>query len=217
MNKKILLMILLCFGFLYIFGCSTKTSLDKTNVSTESGQDNMVTKNNNNSTGKIYTDQTNQSAIKEKEAIAEEKEATNNNTFLSVAPIELKKRLLKENNFLKDKTDSVNSESYIHINNESGNITIYLGSATDEKIYTVSYRIENNTPLENNELQKELLMTLKTVLESLNEDYKEQVLIDYINSAKVRTITPELEYSDQLIIYCTQEEDYFTIEIKANS
>lgn len=217
MNKKILLMILLCFGFLYIFGCSTKTSLDKTNVSSESGQDNMLTENNNNSTEKIYTDQTNQSAIKEKEAIAEEKEATTNNTFLSIAPIELKERLLKENNFLKDKTDSVNSESYIHINNESGNITIYLGSATDEKIYTVSYRIENNTPLENNELKKELLMTLKTVLESLNEDYKEQVLIDYINSAKVRTITPELEYSDQLIIYCTQEEDYFTIEIKANS
>lgn len=216
MIKKISQILVLCFCFLFICGCSTYFSLEEAENTKYSTNKNFVTENNLVTTESNSINQDSENDI-ERKAIAEENEAMNNNTFLSISPIILRKSLLENNNFLSDKSDGVNGESYIHLKNEADTINIYLGSDADEKVYSVSYTIKNNTPLDNIKLRKEILETLKTILESLKEYYKEQVLIDYINSAKIGTVTPNLEYSDQLIIYCAQEKDYFSIEIKANS
>ena len=198
MKIRKLLFLTVCTSMIFLYGCSENKNKTMSESSTKANPETEATV----SSGEL-------------KAIEEENLVMSNMKYLPISPTQLKETLLQKNSFLADKSEGSDGTEYIHFKNADETMDIYLGNASEKETYSVTYYLTVNNPLEKETLKNEIMQTLKTVMECLNQEYNEQLLEESINSAKIGTVSPTLEYSDQLVLDFMQEENYFSIDIKA--
>jgi|GEM_PF-4213059 len=144
-------------------------------------------------------------------AIKEEEEALEKAPTISYKPDELMKKLLGENDFLVDVSDEDAGEVMLNVGNEDETFTIYFGRSGDETIPSIVYDINDDDPMKNETLKKELFATVKTIMSALDEEYKVELIEEAINKIKIGEVTDSIYYSDNLSILLVREEGYFEL------
>lgn len=157
--------------------------------------------NNNSDDSDVITEEQKKSAF-------EEEEAFKNRPIFSISVESVAEKLEKDEGL---KTDKKAKYCILKPENETFEILVgEWGSSTTETIY---FTIHDEAPMKNDNIKNEILGSIKSVLELLGEEYREQFIVNSIEGITKPEQVETENYSEKVEMFFGNMGDDFDFRI----